>query len=56
MRAPLKVWLEFAAEVSLEAPGGPHDACEFVGEGDGGLVVAAAFLKIECPSAKPIER
>jgi hypothetical protein len=55
MRAPLKVWLEFAAVVSLEAPGGPDDAREFVGKGDGGLVVTAALLKIERPSAKPIK-
>ena len=43
MRAPLKVWL-VTAEVSLEAPGGPHDACELIGERDGGFVVTAPFL------------
>ena len=56
MREPQKVWLEFAAEVSLEAPSGPYDAREFVGEGDGGLVMAPALLKVECPGAQPIER
>jgi hypothetical protein len=56
MRAPLEVWLGFAAEVPLEAPGGPYDASEFVGEGDGGLVVAAALLKIERPGTQPIKR
>lgn len=56
MRAPLEVWLGFAAEVSLEAPSGPDDARELVGEGDGGLVVTAALLKIERPGAQPIKR
>jgi hypothetical protein len=56
MRAPLEMWLGVAAEVSLEAPRGPDDASEFVGEGDGGLVVTAAFLNAECPGAQPIER
>ena len=45
IKAPLRGWLGFAAEVSLEAPGGPDDPREFVGEGDGGLVVPAALLK-----------
>ena len=56
MRVPLEVWLDLAAEVALEAPGGPDNPCEFVGEGDGGLVMAAALLKIERPGAQPIER
>ena len=56
MREPLRWWLEFAAEVALVAPGSPDDAREFVGEGDGGLVVTAPFLKVERPGAQPIER
>jgi hypothetical protein len=55
MREPLKVWLGIAAEVLLVTPGGPDDAREFVGEGDGGLVVSPPFLKIERPGAQPIE-
>ena len=56
IKAPLKGWLGFAAEVPLEAPGGPDDSCKFVREGDGGLVVTAALLKIDCPGTQPIER
>lgn len=37
-------------------PGGPGDTSEFVGEGDGGLVVAAALRSGERPGAQPVER
>ena len=56
MRLPLLWGLDPAAEVAVVTPGRPHDARELVGESDGGLVVTAAFLDIERPGAKPIER
>ena len=56
MRGPLKGWLGFAAEVSIESPSSPDDTSEFVGERDGGLVVTAPLLKLERPSAQTIER
>ena len=49
MRAPLRGWLESAAEVALVAPCGPDDAREFVGECDGGFVVATTLLQLERP-------
>ena len=49
MRGPV------AIEGPLILPGGPHDACQFVGERDGGLVVAAALCGGECPGPQPIE-
>ena len=52
MRVPLERWL---AEVALVPPGSPDDACELVGEGDGGLVVAAPFLQVERPESEPID-
>ena len=45
-----------AGEVAIVAPGGPHDARELVGKGDGGLVVTAPFLKVERPGAQSIQR
>jgi len=56
MREPLKRWLGSVGEVSFVSPSSPDDAREFVGEGDGGLVVTAALLKVERPGAQPIER
>ncbi len=56
MRAPLEVGSDPAGEVPLVSPGGPDDTRELVGEGDGGLVVASAVLKVERPEAQPIER
>ena len=46
MREPLWMELDPAAEVAVVTPGRPDDACQFVGEGDGGLVVPAALLDI----------
>ncbi len=51
MLVPLEKWLGMTHEVTLVAPGCPHDACEFVGEGNGRLVMAAPFLQIERPEA-----
>ena len=48
--------LGVSGEVAIVAPGGPDDASEFVGEGDGGLVVTATLLEIECPGAQSIHR
>ncbi len=41
-------------EVAVFAPDGPGDACEFVGEGDSGLVVAARALDVERPDFEAI--
>jgi len=55
MRAPLMMWLGFAAEVAVVAPSGPNDACQLVGESDGGFVVTAPFLNVERPGTQSIE-
>jgi hypothetical protein len=41
-------------EVAGFAPHGPRDAGELVGESDGGLVVAARALNVECPGLEAI--
>ena len=43
--------LMVAHEVTLVAPGSPHNARELVGESDRRLVVTAPLLQIERPEA-----
>jgi hypothetical protein len=41
-------------EVAIFNPDGPGDASELVGEGHGGLVVAAETLDVECPEFEAV--
>ncbi len=43
-----------AIEGALVFPGHPDDTSQFIGQSDGGLVVPASRLDVECPTSQPI--
>ena len=46
--------VRFGLEHAILLPYGPDDAGEFVGEADGGFVVTAPVLELECPDTERV--